>query len=179
MKIRFLNSSIFLTLLVCGCVTLGTATKDGRLKEDIQLYVADLDNDQIPESIEVYDKGRKHSDVEITVAKPKKPKLASITAPGVFNKIEIIDLNEDGYKQLALYYEDDSKANLVIYNFKDNKLTETFSIKNECIIETDFSSVLARIKLGKPKPGQSDCLTVYPEEWQTLVWTGEKFLKEK
>jgi hypothetical protein len=179
MKNRFLNILIILIFLFCGCATLGNKVKDNRKKEDIQLYLDDLDNDKIIESIEVYDKAQKHKEVSIAIAKHKKPRLASLTVPGTFKKIEIIDLNEDGFKQIALYYEEENENNLVIYNFKDGKLSKIFSLKNKCLIETDFTSMLARIKIGKPKPGESDCSLGYPEEWETLVWTGEKFIKEK
>jgi hypothetical protein len=169
----------YFLLLIYGCATLGTAKKDERPREEVKFYNVDLDNDQIPEIIEVYDKGLKHSDVTITISKPKKPKLAVIAVPGIFNKIETIDLNEDGYKQIALYYEDKNEKNLIIYNFKDSKLSKIFSVRNKCVIETDFSSMLARIKLGKPVTPEADCSGQYPQEWDTLVWTGEKFIKEK
>ena len=179
MKNNFLNILFALIFLLCGCATLSNKAKEGKPKEDIQLYFDDLDNDKVLESIEVYDKARKHTDVSLTIAKPKKPKIASMTVPGTFNKIEIIDLNEDGYKQIALHYEDENGNNLVIYNFKDSKLSKTFSFRSKCVIEAYFSSVLSRIKVGKPKAGQSDCSSGYPEEWETWVWMGEKFIKEK
>lgn len=179
MKNRFLITLVSLIFFLSGCVTLGNKSKD-KLKKPPQIYKVDLNNDLMEEIIEVKDGSDTGVDTTIVITKQDKSKIDSLTVYGKFTKVEFIDLNEDGYKQIALFYEGkDNSSKLTIYNLKNNKLTKIFTIENKCGIDTDFSSVLARIKVGKSKAGQSDCSANYPEDWEIWVWSGDKFIKEK
>lgn len=127
-------------------------------------YRIDLDSDGERETIKVENRLLTDNDYLITISKKDKAKTKMISVPGQFREIEIIDLNEDGFNQIAIYYEDNNDySNLVIYSLKNNKLIKVFAISNPSGIETDFKSVLARINTGN-------------ESW---VWGGNKFIRER
>lgn len=166
--------------LFSGCV----APSVKNVKSKPPEYKLDLDNNGIKEIISIEDKFDLEGNALITISKQKNKKvretITSFSVPGRTPRIELIDLSEDGYKQIAVYYETKNNyANLVIYNLKNDKLTKIFNVSSSCGIDTDFTSVLAKIKAGKPKKGQSSCFSLSDSDWDVWVWGGEKFIKER
>ncbi len=179
MKIKYLITVIILVALAAsGCAT---DTQFIKGKKIVSISKLDLDNDGAQEIILVEDRQGTGSDVLITITRPKpaKQEVASLCVPGRFRKIELIDLKGDGYKQMAIHYDDKgNNSNLVIYSFKNEKLSKVFEVASTCAIETDFSSVLGRVKVGKPKRGYADCSSSNMTDWDVWVWSGDKFIKE-
>jgi hypothetical protein len=178
MKIKYLVALILTVSLASGCAT------DAQFKKGKKIVSAsklDLDNNGVQEIILAEDRLGGAIDILITITRPKpnNQEVVSFTVPGHFTKIEFIDLKGDGYKQMVVYYDDkDNKANLIIYSFKDEKLTKVFEISSPCGLDTDFSSVLGRVKAGKPKKGYLDCSSSNMTDWDVWVWAGDKFIKE-
>ncbi len=173
-------SVLFLVILLCAsCLT--TDKNKNNSNKNIKTYSADLNNDNLPETIKI--DNRFFSDgntiVEITKGKKNKKtpdKKCTFIIPGSFRKIEFVDLNDDGFKQMAIYYDTkDGYSNLAIYKLRDDKVTKIFFASSNCDVEGDFSSLLARVKVGKNKEGNSEC----SGDTDVWVYTGEKFIKEK
>lgn len=169
--------------LISGCLT-GDKNKNNANK-NITTYTSDLDGDLLPETIEVENRFATDGNTVVKIIKGQKDKKAeektcSFVIPGHYSKVEFIDLNEDGLKQMAVYYDTkDAYTHLAIYRLKNNKVTKIFSTSSNCDIEADFSSLLARIKVGKSNDGSDDCAGGGSAYWETWVYTGEKFIKEK
>jgi hypothetical protein len=100
--------------------------------------------------------------------------------PGHFNKADFIDLNDNGEKQLVIYSDSNGNfANINIYKLKDDKLSKIFFASSNCDIETDFTSTIPRVKIGISNNQTKDCSAGFINDWETWIWSGEKFVREK
>lgn len=173
-----------LVLIVCllftlsGCVSLFQSKK--KENPNLKTYIFDLDGNGIKEVVEIEDLYDTKSEVDIRVFDYTKKKLDALVIPGRLIKIEFIQLNDNNAMQLAVYYEDQkADTNLDIYQLKNEKMYKIFKMATKCGIESYMDSSLARIKVGRPKPGEKDCSRdSVVTEWDVWVWTGEKFIKE-
>ncbi|MFA5272026.1 MAG: hypothetical protein WC412_06805 [Candidatus Omnitrophota bacterium] len=175
---------LFLSILLySGCLT-GDKDKNNSNK-NVETYKVDLDGDFLPETIEIENRFEtdKNSVIKITKGQKDKKKKAiecTFTIPGYYKKVEFTDLNDDGIKQMAVYYDTEGDyLNLAIYKLKNNKIIKMFSVSSNCDIEADFTSLLARVKVGKSKDGSNDCAGAVTAYWEVWVYTGEHFIKEK
>jgi hypothetical protein len=140
----------------------------------------DLNNDGLKEIVKIEDKFDTDQEFIITVMKQNKDEIDSFLIPGRFKKIEFIDLDGNGDKQIAIRYKDEiDYENLVIYKLKDESLFKIFSIGSAYGIDTEFNSTLPRIKVGRSRCTQKNCYAGDVPDWEVWVWGGEKFIKER
>ncbi len=172
-----------LTAFSVGCLT-PAKTKDKNDK-NIESYKADLDADGVEELIEIEDRSIKGGDTFVLITKISKNKNIpskeySLTLPGHFVRAEIIDLDTDNFRQMAFFYDTkDSRLNIVIYRFKNNRLSKVFSASSDCDIETDMDLV-PRVKVAKGHNGGKDCsVSLQQSDWEIWAWSGEKFVREQ
>jgi hypothetical protein len=146
-----------------------------------KVYKFDLDGDGRMEIIRIENAASPDSKTQVNITRGTRadPDPINFTVPGSFGRLEVIDLNEDGYKQMAVYSSgQDEYANLAVYSFKNGKPFKVFAAASNCGIETDFRSVLARIKVGRQRSIESSNSSTDIPEWDAWVWTGEKFIRE-
>lgn len=178
MKIKYLIILTLAVLAASGCASDDQFIKGRKI---VSISRQDLDNDGVEEIILAEDKSGTGLDVSIEIKRPKskQKEVDSFSVPGRFRRIELIDLSAGGYKEIAVYYDGKDKfANLVIYNFKNEKLSKVFEVSSPCGVEADFSSVLGRVRVGKPASGYRDCSSRNTTDWDIWVWSGEKFIRE-
>ncbi|MFC1805208.1 hypothetical protein ACFLZ3_05235 [Candidatus Omnitrophota bacterium] len=177
MQIRRLQAAVILGLFFLGgCATFG-ASKDDSV---IDSHMLDLDRDGVNECIEVWDESGEGKETLIVVRQRRSKKVSDFTVAGRFTGIEFFDLDWDGRKQIAVYYKDEKKnENLVIYEYKNSRFSKIFYGQSTCRIEADFSAMIARVKIARPARGQRDCFPLSRNEWETWVWTGEEFVRER
>ena len=173
--------AIFLALFAfVGCASTPKNTTPG-----FSTYMASLSGDGGMQIIDVQDKAEAGtgSGIDVIVySKGKgkeKTKIDGIELSGKLTKVDLIELNNDGQKQLAIYIrKDGNMTNLVVYCLQNNILTKMFDTSSEFGIKIDSMGVITRIKIGKPQSGQQlnspNCLN----EWQSWFWSGDKFVKE-
>ncbi|MEI8349685.1 MAG: hypothetical protein WCI77_05985 [Candidatus Omnitrophota bacterium] len=171
---------VLLAVSFSSCLTLNG--KKEKLPKGVEQFKVDLDNDMIAEVVEVTDRFDAQADALVTITKkdkePSKNKVNTFTVPGRFTKIQFIDLNNNDYKQIVVYYEAKGMLALVIYDIKDNRLSRLFTAESSCGVDGDFDSGLSRVKIGKNKSGTADCSTEQLDTWELWAWSGEKFIKE-
>lgn len=170
---------ILIVLLLNGCAT-RRESKDGlRVHTAPKIYKFDLDCDGQKEIIKVEDNFDKNGESMITVIKKDKSKIDSVSFPARFINMEFIDLNVDGNKQIAVYSQEKNKCNsLIIYKFNNNRLLKIFSAENNYGIDTSFGSFLSRIKVAKLKSTGDNSSSSNMLEWESWVWSGERFIRE-
>lgn len=178
---KLLTCAVFLGIFaLAGCAS---APKD--ITPGFSTYTASLSGEGAMQIIDVQDKAEagSGSGIDIVVYKKgkgkEKTKIDSIELPGKLSKLDLIELNADGQKQLAIYTRSGGNVtNLVVYCLQNNILTKMFDSSSEFGIKIDSLGVITRIKIGKaqsrPQPNSPNCLN----EWQSWVWTGSKFVKE-
>jgi len=170
-------------LLYSGCLT-GDKNKNDANK-NIETYTQDLDGDMLPETIKIENRFTIDGNSVVKIIKGQKDKKAkekfcSFIIPGGYKKVDFVDLNDDGSKQMAIFYDtQDEYMHLGIYRLKNDKIVKIFSTSSNCDIDVDFSSLLARVRVGKSKDGSNDCAGGDSAYWEVWVYTGEKFIKEK
>ncbi len=143
-----------------------------------KVYKSDLDGDAKIEIIRVEGISGASKETKVIVARRDHIDVASFTVAGLFKKLEIIDLNMDNYKQIAVYSRgDDGSANLVIYSFKNNEFSRVFAASSKYGIDTDFNSALGRVRVGKQRRVTNDSSYTDIPEWDVWVWSGEKFIR--
>lgn len=181
MKIKNTIYVILALFFLSGCLTANKNKSD----KNIETYRLDLDNDTMEELVEIQDRFAEHGDILVRITKAAKrkkaePKIFNFTITGRFNKVEFTELGCDGLRQMLIYYDTAKNfTHLVIYKFKNDKVSQIFLADSNCDIETDFDTV-PRVKLGKNIEGGKDCsLITQGSEWETWVWDGERFVKEQ
>jgi len=184
-SVKVINSIcvILVLFLLGGCLT--TNKKKNEQTKNIETYKVDLDNDMAEELIEIEDRFAANGDILVRITKPAKtknakPKVFNFTIHGQFDKAEFTQLGCDGFSQMLIYYDTERKfTNIVIYKLKNDKVSQIFSARSNCDIETDFDSV-PRVKIGKNTEGGKDCSVITQgNEWEIWIWDGEKFVKER
>lgn len=171
---------LLLCLVLAALPAQITEAKDKAVQDKHpKVYKSDLDADAKNETITIEVIPGSDNHTRISVVSRGNTEAASFTVPGIFDKLELIDLKEDGYKQLAVYSSGkDHYANLAIYGFKNSKLSKIFAAASNCGIDTDFSSVLSRIKVGRQRKIENSYSSTDIPEWDVWVWSGEKFIRE-
>jgi len=148
-------------------------------KDPSKIFRSDLDGDAKIEIIRVEDIPGAGKGSKVIVSRRDHTDVASFTVSGVFKKLEIIDLNVDDYKQIAVSSRgDDGSANLVIYSFKNNEFSCVFSVGSKYGIDTDFNTALGRVKIGKQRRVTDGSSYTDIPEWDVWVWSGDKFIRE-
>ncbi len=99
------------------------------------VYNIDLDNDRREEVVKV--KGLK-----VVVSRKNGKVIGKIDLLDYSEKIEFVDLNKDGKKQIVLWAQGDEgfSQGIVIYGLINNKLLEIFRLDVDSQIEVDFVS---------------------------------------
>lgn len=178
---KLLTCAVFLGIFaLAGCASAPKNTTPG-----FSTYTASLSGDGAMQIIDVQDKAEAGtgSGVDITVYNKgrdkEKTKIDSISLPGRFSKLDLLELNVDGQKQLAIYTRiEGNVTNLVIYCLQNNILTKMFDSSSEFGIKIDSMGVITHVRIGKaqsrPQPNSPNCFN----EWQSWVWAREKFVKE-
>jgi len=171
-------------LFLSGCVSVDNPPiKKGQFP---QVYTFDLDKDTKKEVVTVekifgFDSEPVYAiKIERKDTKKDKSDVTNLTVPGVFQKIQFVDMNEDDSKQLVLYYESKRKySNMVIYNLKNDKVIKLFASGDCCDIDAGFVSIINRIRLNRPRQvdeGEDPC--GFMPKWESWVWHGEDFIQE-
>ena len=184
MKIRFLLIVLLGIFLVGGCVTAPSKSekKEGANK-NIKTYTADLNGDGGKEIVETEDRFNADSVSVITVKKQVKKKkipetIDSVLVSGKIKKLDFIELIPDGGKKMAVYFDGkDNFSNIVIYQLQNDKLSMMFAASSLYGIDAQFAPNMPRIKIGKLPSRAKDSPNIVPE-WDTWVWTGDKFIKD-
>jgi hypothetical protein len=110
----------------------------------------------------------------------EKKKLDAILLPGTFSKIDFIQLDSmSDIQQIAIYTRlGDNSTNLVVYRLQNNILSKMFDATSEYGINLDNMGVITRIKIGKAGKSLLQNSPNCVNEWESWVWTGDKFIKE-
>jgi len=169
LKLMFVFSAVFFLLTGCESVP---KPKPGE-ENFTEIFMFNLDSAGKKEIIEV--KKLPHESLVMVRSMDNKP-IGEFRAPGVFKKIEFVEMNMDGNKQIVLYYKTGDLNNLVIYKIKNNDLEKMFLVEGACTIDVDFDTYLSRIKFTKRSSDEVDCLHAGARE--SWIWDGERFLKE-
>lgn len=178
MRVIIFIAVVCSTAFFSGCITGGWNKDDNRVHKKPEIYKLDLDNDGIKEVTEIEKSMESDKKSVITVSSLRKGRLDSFSVGGQLNKVDFIDLNEDGFKQIAVFYRDtQEKYNLDIYKMKSNQLLKLFSIASNCGIDTDFSTVLSRIRVCK-NGCEGGYYTNNTLNWEVWIWSGERFIRE-
>lgn len=176
------STIIILALFLLNLAVIPAESKNSTAKnKSPKLYKLDLDKDGLKEIITVEDEFDAGQEFVITVMNQnKKDEIDSFSIQGRFKKIEFIDLDGDGYKQIAIRYKDEiGYENLAIYQLKDENLFKIFSVGSIYGIDTDFGSTLARVKVGRSRCTGRNCYSGDVPDWEIWVWGGEKFIRER
>jgi len=183
MKIINMTALVLVLFLFGGCLTTNKNKKDK--PKNIETYQLDLDNDMVVELIEVENRFITHGDILVKITKPNRkkdegPKVFNFAISGQLSKVEFSDMGCDGSKQMLIYYDTANNfMHVVIYKFKNDKVSQIFLANSNCDIETDFTTV-PRVKIAKNINGGRDCSrTPRGNEWESWAWDGEKFVKEQ
>lgn len=139
-----------LWLFIYGCAKQNKSSGE-------KLYTIDLNNDGKNEIIRI-------RQLKVDVLDQSKKKLGSFGIFDYSDQLEFIDLNKDGKKQIVLWTQgkEGYSKSLVIYGLDNNGLREIFKLDVNGNIETDFQSMLPRVKSG----------------FTTWVWNGEQFVQQ-
>ena len=169
--------SVFLS---AGCLTTGVKKEKN---DKIKTYSEDLYGDMQKEIIEVEDKFDKEGKTQITVKKPGKKKEVEIldTTPvyGKVRKFELVDLDNSGQKRMAVIFDDsDNVPNIIIYKLQNNRLAKMFEAASIYGIDAELGACMPRVKIGKA-PTQGTASPNLVPEWDSWVWSGDKFIKEQ
>lgn len=181
MQNKSLALIVLITALVSGCIT--THGKPKPQSANIRLlkvYNLDLDGDGIKEIVKVEDDSRKAGhEIIISIINKDRSARASFIVPGLFNRMEFVDLNGDSSQQIAVFYDDEQeRINLSIYRLKGEQIYKVFTINSPCGIDTEFGVLLPRVKVGKPMYGEKKCSRDDIFEWEAWVWAGDRFIRQ-
>ena len=176
MKLR-----IILFILLSGFILSACSSMDKYKDEPTDvLHLADINGDDRPEIIRVKEKSGPEPKTIITVLKKNKLQMGSLSVPGKLEKIEFAELDLSPAKRISVIYTNkDGSQTLDIFSFKDDKFKKMFTIDSHCGIETDFSSILGRIKVGKFICNGDVCSCASVSDGEVWIWTGDKFLRER
>lgn len=175
----FALALFFLTVFNSG-EAIAAKNKAEKKPKLFDVYKFDLDGDGKAEIIRVDNNKNPSANTRVVVLRRNRTEIGSFTVAGAFNKITLVDLNEDGHKQLAVFCSaSDNFTNLAVYGFKNNKPLKVFAAGSSLGIEADFRSVLARIKVGRVKKIEKGYAYTDIPEWDTWVWSGDKFILER
>ena len=162
-------AAFLILALFVNCAAQSNAGAAGiKTNKNIQSYTADLSGDGSKNIIEVEDKSATEQAFVLTISKENKKqieKIESISISGKIKKLELVDLNDDGKKQIVLYFNSpDNLFNIAVYQMDNNQLGNIFSAKSPHTISGNFV-VIPQIKIRNG------------EETSTWYWNGEKFVK--
>lgn len=162
--------------LLSGCSSLDKYKDE---PSDI-LYEADIDADNRDEIIKVKDRFDTQSRTVIIALERNKREIGRISFPGRLRNLEFMELDIGPRKQISAHYirRDGSEA-VDIYSLKGDNFRKIFSIDSNCGIETDYGSMLARVKVGKLKCNGGDCYCIGPAEGDMWIWAGDRFVRER
>lgn len=176
MKPGFAVSAVLALLILSGCAS----TEKYKSEPEDLIYLADINGDDKSEIIRVKDKFDTQSKTIIEVLKKNRIQLGSFSVPGRLEKIDFIELEIGLRRDISVHYRNrDDSQTVNIYTFKDGKFRRLFTIDSNCGIETDYSSVLARIKTGKFICNGDICSCTDVNNGEMWIWTGDKFLQER
>jgi hypothetical protein len=185
-KEELMNKVYFGIIFLAAFILAGCATTDKNIKPGCSSYTADLNGDGGLEIVEIEDKAEAGtgSGIELIVNErskgKEKKKIDSITLEGKFTKLDLLELNNNGQKQIAVYSKvEDNATNLVIYRLQNNILSKMFDATSEYGIDVNSMGVITRIRLGKAASRQQTDSPNCVNDWETWVWTGDKFVKEQ
>ena len=159
---------LILALFVSCAVQYNAEAADKKANENIQSYTADLGGDGSKNIIEVEDKSATERAFVLTISKKNKKQIEKIESISIFGKIrklELVDLSNDGKKQIVLYFNGaDNLFNIAVYQMENNQLGNIFSAKSPHVISGNFVGI-PQIKIRNEA------------EISTWYWNGEKFVK--
>ena len=168
---------ISVLFLLIGCATESQFTASSTKNKLPKVYKIDLDNDGLEENVKIEDLS---SSWVISITRRDKSEVGSLKAEGHLVRVEFIDLKQDGYQQIAVsYYDPEKLSYLTVHGLKNEKLSQVFSISSKCGVDAELGQGLARIRVGKPQPGYSECSNDNMIVWDAWVWSGDKFIKER
>lgn len=172
---RIVYFLIFVVFLFNGCATTPSGKVDKKKTPKPIINKVDLDSDGIKELVQLEGKEITGSDETIIrILNKDKKELDRLTIQD-YVRMEFIDLDNNGCKQIVVYIKDkDNYSKLYIYNLKDNRLNEIFSIGSPVGLDSNFKSCIPRIKSGIP----IEKLTPNGPTYEVWVWSGYKFIKD-
>ncbi|MDD5431814.1 MAG: hypothetical protein PHO70_02375 [Candidatus Omnitrophica bacterium] len=178
MRVKFLY--LFLALFLSGCLTssgsVNNKTKDNKV---FVVKKADLNGDMLIEIVTAEDQKDQVSKGRVAVMRKDKGEIGSFSVPGHFSNLELIELDMDGCKQIAVRSKDDSnRTYFTIHKLKNMNLVKIFEISSDSGIETEFDSTIPRIRVARNITKVDGSCQIKEIKWATWVWTGDRFIKE-
>ncbi len=145
-----LAAGSILLLLEGGCIKY-------QEKDRIKGYNVDLDKDGKNEIIRV-------NKLKVEVFSQDKEKLGDFELFDLSGRLEFIDLNKNGHKQIVVWGQgkEGFSQSLAIYALKNKHLYEIFKVEASGEIEVNFYALSPWIKSG----------------WTTWVWDGQGFIQK-
>ncbi len=174
-----LMAALIASFLFFGLVRAEAKASPAAKKKAIQ-QTLDLDNDGSKEVVKVEDKFDSSQNFTVTILNNRKEELDSFSAMGRFKKIELVDLEGNNTKQVAVYYKDPNDFySLIIYQLKDKSLYKIFGVSSIYGIDAELDTNLPRIKVGKAKYARGSGYSSDIPEWEVWVWVQDRFVKER
>jgi hypothetical protein len=101
--------------------------------------------------------------LNVEVLNYNKLKIGEFKIFGYSDKIQFVDLNNDGNKQIVLWTQgkEGYTTSLAIYGLRNNAIIEIFRVESNNRVEADFDSPWPEIKSG-------------PTTW---IWNGRNFVE--
>jgi hypothetical protein len=149
------------------------------LYADGQSYKADLDRDGRAESISVADNQKSSfKEMIVKIETPGKNEVVTFSVGEYLDKIEFVDLNKDGFKQVVVWSLSGAHyTNFVVYGFKAGKLYKIFENGSPCSVVADFNTEKPTIKVCRENFDQKDWShATGGSVWQIYVWNGKEFV---
>jgi hypothetical protein len=179
-----MKNIFFVFIFISALMVVGCATTQKNKTPGVTTYMADLNGDGSNKVVELEDKTvtGNGSGTEVTVYSrgKEKKKIDSISLPGKFTKVDFIQLNpSNSQQQIAVYSRVEGNAtNLVVYRLQNNIFSKMFDATSEYGIDLDNMGVITRIKIGRARDYESINSPNRVHDWESWVWTGDKFIKE-
>jgi len=180
MKTKFLPILILAAFLSAGCETDQASSSGGSsVNKNYKPCLVDLNGDAVKEVVYIDEKSDCASGAVIRIKNRDQTEIDSLKVPGRFKNLKFIELNNDGQKQIAVYFEGENNfINLAIYQLKNDRLFKMFSAESEYGIDAEFGSAIPRIKIGKGRSENGEYSANYVSEVDTWIWDGTKFIKD-
>jgi len=148
---------ILTAVAIAGFGLLSGGCKKFQKEDQLTGYRVDLNHDGKNEIIRV-------NKLKVEVFSQDKIKLGDFELFDLSDKLEFIDLNKNGQKQIAVWSQgkEGFSQSLAIYGLKNKNLYEIFKVEASGRIETGFNALLPWIRSG----------------WTTWIWNGEQFVQK-
>jgi len=148
------------------------------LSAETETYKEDLNSDGRKETITAEDKFETQAQSIITVLGMNNNLIGRFSVPYRLKKVEFVDLNKDGNKQIIAWSSNDVLyTEIAIYGYKDGRLYKIFEDGSPFGIKANFKSKPPAIKIGRMTLNKEGTSYSSVPEWEIWVWDGKEFYK--